>query len=56
MDDAINILQDRIIMLRGMIVVIDEDSISEIAKTVCIKGWNREIKQLRRAQEILSES
>ena len=54
METAIETLQDRIIYLTGQIVLIQKEDIAEISKKVVIKGWGKEIEELKKAQSILS--
>jgi hypothetical protein len=54
MEQPILVLQDRIIYLTGQIVLLGKEEGMEIAKKTAISGWNREIKELKKAQEILS--
>ena len=54
METAIETLQDRIIYLTGQIVLIQKEDIAEISKKVVIKGWAKEIEELKNAQSILS--
>jgi len=54
METAIETLQDRIIYLTGKILLIQKEDISEISKKVVIKGWEKEIEELKKAQSILS--
>jgi hypothetical protein len=54
METAIEILQDRIIYLTGQIVLIKKEDIEEIYKKIVIKGWEKEIEELKKAQSILS--
>jgi len=54
METAIETLQDRIIYLTGQIVLIQKEDIAEISKKVVIKGWTKEIEELKNAQSILS--
>jgi S-adenosylhomocysteine hydrolase len=54
MENAIEILQDQIIMLTGKIKIIETEDYEEITKTVLVGNWNKEIEELRKAQSILS--
>ena len=54
MENAIEILQDQIIMLNGKIKIIETEDYEEITKTVLVGNWNKEIEELRKAQSILS--
>ena len=54
MENAIEILQDQIIMLTGKIKIIETEDYAEITKTVLVGNWNKEIEELRKAQSILS--
>jgi hypothetical protein len=54
MEQPILVLQDRIIYLTGQIVLLEKEEGMEIAKKTAISGWNREIKELKKAQKILS--
>tara|TARA_R110002012_G_scaffold59679_3_gene156311 strand:- start:23 stop:196 length:174 start_codon:yes stop_codon:yes gene_type:complete len=54
MQTAIETLQDRIIYLTGQILLIQKEDITEISKKVVIKGWKKEIEELKKAQSILS--
>tara|TARA_R110000782_G_C14489472_1_gene377108 strand:- start:306 stop:515 length:210 start_codon:yes stop_codon:yes gene_type:complete len=54
MENAIEILQDQIIMLTGKIKIIETEDYAEITKTVLVGNWNKEIEELKKAQSILS--
>jgi hypothetical protein len=56
MDNAIDVLQDRIIYLTGQITLIEKENMHPIAKKVVLKGWGNEIIELKSAQLILSNS
>jgi len=56
MDDAIAVLQDRIIYLTGQITLIEKENMHPIAKKVVLKQWGKEIVELKSAQTILSNS
>lgn len=53
MEIAIETLQDRIIYLTGQIVMIEKERLTELQKESLIKKWNKEIEELKKAQNIL---
>ena len=57
MENAIQILENEIILLTGKIAYTEDQSdITRIAKDTVIRVWAMEIEGLREAQRVLSES
>ena len=53
MENAIGVLQDRVIFLTGRSVVINEMKATKLAKDIMLRGLNEEMEELKKAQEIL---
>ena len=54
MEDSIEVLQDRVIYLIGQLTLLEKENFNDVTKKIIIKGWNKEIKELKKAQSILS--